>query len=426
MKFTVNAGVFAESLLPNIEVATKNIEKDFYGAEKITFHAEKDKLTAFSHGGKMALILSISNDTVNELSYDCKGEGKATILAINFDKTLKAIPPSAKLDVDATTSKMILSYIDATTKDKHKERQTIVFEDEEVKPPVLAKKFKQEVKINREMFIGGLNKVKFAIGWAQTMPYYMVELFEIEEGKARFAAGTGARFAVLDIEGKCIEGLKEKQTFYFPKDSIDNMIKVLSTSSSTDVSIKYAPSNSKSQKTPDQIIIDFEEGKNLILLGLDSSINYPALDNVINFDYPHRISSELDDWKYVVAGIDATYSPDIKAENDIHNTDVTARFDKEYFLVETRSKMEAERTVKFGDIVETSDTGDSPSFRCGTNYLKEIYDAGGKIGKIIIQFEDKSNDGKKLRPVFVEFQEKENDSKGTTEKFKMFFAVSKR
>ena len=428
MKFNVKTSVFAESLLSNVDVATKNADKDFYGADKITFYAEKDRLLAYSHGGKTAFILSISNDTVNDLGYDCEIEGSATILAVNFENSIKGIPPSSILEIEATSKELVLSNVRETKGGKsHKESITICFEDEEVKPPVVAKKFKQEITINREVFINGLNKVKFAIGWAQTMPYYMVEQFEVEDGHARFSAGTGARFAVLDVKGKCIEGEKEKEVFYFPKDSVDNMVKVLSYSSSEKVTVKYASAQKTGIKHPDQIVIDFEEGKSLILLGLDSSIKYPDMDRVISYNFPHKISSELEDWKYAVASINATFSPDIKAENDIHNTDVKACFDKEYFLVETRSKAKANKSVDFGDKVETSATGkESPSFRCSTNYLKEMYDAGGKSGEVIIQFEDKVEGNQKLRPVFVEFQEKENDLKGITEKLMMFFAVSKR
>ena len=318
MKFNVSAGVLSDAIFPCLEVATKNVNKDFVHAEKITLKAKQKELIAISHGGRASIILSISKDTVTDLNYECGEEGQATIKAVDFSNSLEAIPPAELMQFDLIGNELILSY-KASTKDKHKEKQTISILKEEVKPPVISKIFKQEVIINREIFVSGVDRVKFAIGFAKTMPYYMVELFEIEPGKARFAAGTGARFAVLDVEGKCIKDVKEKEQFFFPKDCIANMIKVLSHSTETDITIKYADANYQGSKNPAQIVIEFSKGGSMILLGIDPSVTYPVLDNVIKFDYPYSISSELSDWQYVVKGINATYNADIKAENDIHN-----------------------------------------------------------------------------------------------------------
>jgi DNA polymerase III sliding clamp (beta) subunit (PCNA family) len=428
MKFNVNANILSEALFSCIEVTTKNFNKEFDGAGKITLEAKKEGINAVSHGGAMSVIASISNDNFVDLEYECETEGEVTIDAAELDEAIKSML-SFNVCVDATGSKMIISYMKETGKGTHEERQIVAFKNEKVNSPVLAKKFDKSVSINREVFVDGISKVQFAVGWAQTQPYYMVEMVEVENDKVRFASGTGARFAVLDVEGKkIIKGVDEKIQYFFPKDSVANVIKVLSHASSLDIDIKYAESSKGKNRHPAQMVIDFQDGMKLILLGLDSSVKYPELNNILQFDYPYQISSELSNWKAAVMGAGATYTSEIKAENDIHNTDVTASLENNYFLIETKLRNETERTVDFGDevVYKDKDVAD-PSFRCGTNYLQEVYHQGGKSGPMTLLFEAAPEaDGGKLRPITVKFADKHNEVKETVEKFSMFFATSKR
>jgi len=276
MKFKINVEKFMKSLIPLYDIAIRNYEKEWESAQKITFNTSEDKLVATSHGGYASIIVPISNSKMGGLQYECKEEGEATLNAESLFKSLDSFPKSEIIEIDTSTHKFIMTYHNQAGK----QAQKLVLESEKVKPPVLATEFEKSVEVNREVFIEGMEKVFFAIGFAETQPHYMCQLFQVEKNKVRFAAGTGARFAISDVDGKNIVKTDKKENFIIPKQNISNIITVLKNSSVENITIKQAQSHTGKTDNPAQIVIELEDVK-LIILGIDTSIVYPPLNKII-------------------------------------------------------------------------------------------------------------------------------------------------
>jgi len=424
MKFSINVEKFMKSLVPVEIIANKKENEGYESAGRITFDVSKDKIVAKAHGGTAAISAVISNDNIPNLNYECKEDGVITIMAEQFMKTLSSFPPSGDITIYMDGQEITASL--NVDEDVDEQIQTVFSESGEIKLPNLSSKFKKQATINREIFVDGMDKVQFAMGFEKTVAHYMCQLFEIEKGKARFAAGSGARFAIADIESKNILGANSKQTFIFPKANVSPIISILKNTTSTNITIKESPANVDNSNNPAQIVIDFDEGISLIVLAIDTAIKYPDLNKILEFDYPYKVSSDISQWKYVVVGIEATNTKDIKKEHEMHNANVVAMLDKKVLFMETKSPTKAKRQIKDMKILQQGKTKE-PSFCCNSAYILEAYGKGGNSGDVILEFETKeeSDDGR-VKPVVVRFPEIVNSSKDTLEKFTIFFATSNR
>jgi DNA polymerase III sliding clamp (beta) subunit (PCNA family) len=349
----------------------------------------------------------LSDKNCNGLGYECAKDGMITCVAVDLIKALKGFQPSQQVVVSATPNEIKIAL--ATDLEQY---SAVLVIAQDVKPPALADKFDTEVKVNREVFMDGLSKVKFAMGIEETKPYYKCLFFESKNKAVKFVAGSGARFAINDVAGKNI--VDGDCSIVFPDTNIATMVKILSLSSSPDISIKKAIAT---DVYPDQIIIEYS-GVTLVILGIDNSIKYAEVDKVTTYNYPNSVTSNINDWLWAGNAIEGTKTTSEKMSSDIHNTEVT--FKDNYCDVVTSTMAKAKRKVSFNNKIIKSETA-VPSFRINSEYLTDItQNSDYKSGEIIFSFEDKT------KPVLVRFPEKVNASKETTENFTMFFATSKR
>ncbi len=298
------------------------------------------------------------------------------------------------------------------------------FEDK-VKVPQIADSFNKEIEINREIFIDGINRVSFAIAFEEKMRNYMCMVFESSKDNVRFSAGSGSRFTVSNVSGKNI-GSKSKTQIIFPKNNLSNISKILSDASDTNIVIKYAEANGE-KGSPEQIVIEFG-GTILYVLGIDTSIKYPDMDSILDFDYSNKVYSNVEDWRMAVAGISATMH--VIDSDTIYNTEVKVDTEKGYFRTETKTLLKAKNKVKFTDDEKSITNSDNPWFRCNSLYLKEMVSRANKTGEVSIHFEnqqkleDLPDDEQRMKPVLVKFSDNLNEAKNTVENFYMFFSVS--
>ena len=431
MKFKVKVEQFLNGLFPACNIATKDSNKDYDGSRKVTLEIGKDGIKTYAHGGTACISSSISDKNYGDLHYSCEEEGTFTVFAEELTNTLKSFRPSEILEVVLKSNELIFSTF--TDDKRNKQIQTVPTLSDPIDMAVIPDKFEKYVKVNREIFLEGISKVQFAMGEFETQAYYMCQLFEATKDSVRFAAGSGARFAVDDIEGKSVVSMggTTKETFILPRYNIGNVIALLRKSTAKYVYVKEADEDAK-KNIPAQIVLepdgeDNGEDMSLVLLNLDKSINYPALDSILGHDYTNKISSDMSDWKWATAGICATTTPDIMRENDVTASEVFADFDDQVFVVKTETKLRSERRVKFINDMDKKDEDLLPLFLCNSTYLTEMVSRGSKSGnEVIVHFEGKSSDSdKKQRPVIIEFPEKINGTRETAEKFSIFFATAK-
>jgi len=413
MKFVINAGQFAKCLRSVVDVATKGTSKDWEYVNNITLRAMKDEVVAIAHGGTASIIASISDKYYDNLGYSCETDGITTVNANDLMKALNAYALSGKAIISASANEFkVILESDAD------QFNTMSVIKQDVKPPVLATKFDTEITVNRETFMDGIAKVQFAMGVEETKPYYKCILFEAKDNKSlRFAAGSGARFAVVDVDGDNIVKANDEKII-FPDLNIANIVKALSFDTSENITIKFAAAN-VDNNSPDQIVIQYS-GITMAILGIDTSIKYNDVNKVMSYSYPNIVKTDLQDWVLATASIEATYTEDSKASTDIFNTDIKPNFKDGYFEAETSTKAKAKRKIKFTKVVADGKVAD-PTFRCNSQYLCELVKQSDyKQGEVEFNFEDKA------RPIVVKFPTRTNEIKKTEENFLIFFATSKR
>lgn len=418
MKFKINAEEFAQSLKPALEVATKNISNGCESENRITLKSDDDGIIAYAYGGTASVISPINDANFGNISYKSEENGEVTVAAYIMMESLLVFG-SEDVQAELQPGQLVLSLVS----DKDISQPIPVF-DKEVKVPPVATDFSKEVLINREVFVEGLNKVSFAVAFEERKRNLMCVLFESSKKKIRFAAGSGQRFAVSDIEGKNV-GSVSKIKIIFPKNNLSSISKILAEAPDKDITIKYAVSDPKND-APEQIVIEFN-GMSMGIFAIDSSIRYHNLDEIIDFGYPNKIYSDVEDWSRAVAGIAVT----MKIESDvIHNTEVIADTEKECFKIETKTLLKAKSKVNFTNDTNSVTNNPNPWFRCNSVYLKEVSSKAGKSGEILFSFEnqeklkDLPDDEKRMKPILVEFPENPNEARDTIEKFYMFFSAS--
>ncbi len=409
MKFKVNNGGLIKGLAYSVEVATKNVNKEFISSYHITLDVKKNEIKVIAHGGTAAILSTISGNNIDSLNYSCEEEGEVTINATDLVNSLISFSPSQDIKVETQNGEIIISS--ETEKDVF---QTLPLVKKKVELPSVADSFDKEIKINKEVFVDGLDSVRFAVGFAETQPHYMCICLEASKDKIRFISGTGARFVINSTEGKNIIKVDGKIRMLIPNTNIPSIINILREDSSNDIYIKQAK---QSKQSPEQIVIQSDEMM-LVLLGIDSGLKYPDTDIVLKHKYPYQLETEISDWKYNVQGISATFNAEMKSENIIHCVDVSADFKKNQLIMETKGQMKSKRRLPFTSISKNGDE-ETPSFRCNSLYLKEVSEKGEKSDKVTLEFDSEP------KPIVIRFADRLNDSKKTTDKFIMFFVKTK-
>ena len=421
MKFSVKAGEFANALKPVLEVATKETSKEHSSAEKITLKAEKDGVIASAYGGTASIRSEISDAHIGNLSYSFSTDGEVTTNASHLMNALKSFRGSEEVELHSVSGALNIHLCD-----DHDVYQTINTYTDHIKLPIIATKFKDEAEVNRSVFHESFSKVDFAVAFENKMQKYMCVVFEASKNKIRLASGSGARFAVCDVEGKNITNVTKSTLIIFPKNNLGCIKSVIGGSASEKINVGYAERDSKSGAS-EQIVISFD-GVQMCIFNIDSKIRYPNLDKIIGAKYPCHVVADNSDFKYAVKGV--SVSKDISQEG-LHNTDVTTVSDKEVITFETRSLAKAKRKVKFDSDESNLKGSDTPWFRVSSTYLAEVASRIGDTGSIQIAFENqedykdlREDDDKQPLPVLVTFPEIVNEARDTTEKLYIFFVLS--
>ena len=290
MIFEVNKEEFVRAIKPAVEVATRNTLKEFKYENLITIKATQDKLVLFAYGGAASIISPISGSNFAAIDYKCEEEGNVTVYADDLF-TFVSSTPYEKIKVTLESNELkILSASKKTTGKKKSSTRSMPTVSDIVKPPNLGEKFSQEIEINREIFINGIDSVLFAPAYEEKMYTYMCMLFEAIEGpeqEVRFSAGTGGRFAIKSTKGKNIVTNHQNAKIIFPKVNLPTISKLLSEVADSTVTIKCVNVDSKNN-IPEQIMVEFGQMV-LCLFGVESFTKYPDLTKVINYKYPNMV-----------------------------------------------------------------------------------------------------------------------------------------
>ena len=428
MNFEVNRKTFLRAIAPAVEVSSTNAVKDFKYENLITIKAEEEKIVLTAFGGMVSIISPISSENFDSLDYKWIEEGSATIYSddlVTFLQSLSKhnnvniILESGQLKIESSTSKSIVRRMPTV--------------DEVVVPPNCGITFDQDVVVNREIFVKGIESVEFAPAFEEKMFSYMCMLFEASgttDQELRFSAGSGGRFAVKSVKGKNIIMNKQEAKMIFPKDSLKVVTKLLQGATSPLISVKSAEAD-QIKNIPNQILLEFD-GMTACIFGLEHFTKYPPLNNIITHKYSNRIFTSLEDWRDISKTIEGTKH---RWDNSIHNTEIVLEdYEGELAIkVTPKTKNISPSFIKLVDDDASTITGDNIWFRCNSDYIREIVAQGGSGGKIQFNFESQSildeipdDKPKQMKPVLVRFSEDVDKPNDVVNNFYMFFTVSNK
>ncbi|NJL70093.1 MAG: hypothetical protein HC888_00160 [Candidatus Competibacteraceae bacterium] len=401
MKFIVTAGQLKKGLKAAIEVATKGVVKDFEHANKLTLNAAKTEVIATANGGRLSLSVKLSDIDDPNLDYSCETPGEISVSASDFASNLDAFDPKSTIIVSGDSKELII----ASAADKEIFQALPVLPDS-VKTPEVATSFEKEVEITRSSFLEGFNKVFYAIGFEANRDQYLYWQLRTSTEIARFAAGTGARFAVYNIEGKAVKGSSNHE-FLLPKDQSPVIANILS-----DCDGDYVKISASSASTPPQMVFTVDTTR-VILTGIDFNIKWPNIDPLLKATRVARVETRAEDWAYAVKGLWATFNNELKKQNEIHQSDISLDFDKNNINIKTDGKLRANRKVPITDIKAKTDDA---VFHCCTTHIKEFIDRVDKNDKVFVEYV--SSD----KPLFFVLEKTNSDVSGLSRQFLAFFA----
>ena len=404
MKFQIRAGKVATGIRPALDIATKGIVEDFQEARSITIGCNKDEMTAAAHGGRLGINVVISDFTVDDSGYKFEEEGEVTVDATDLVNSLDSFKPDNDIIIKKEGNELIIQ--DEKDEDQFQALACLGFT---VDPPDSDGDYEKEITIERNLFIDSLKKVSFAYGIEEERVRYRHWMARISNKKARFVAGDGMRFAVLDVSADKLIKAKKHADILMPNEQSKVVAALIASSGGDDVVIKA---------NKDQIVFELES-YTLTLTGLDPSVQWVKEDNFLELSKGCEIVTQVEDWAFAMKGVRATFNDESRRQHNTHDVEMTVDAAKGQLLFKVDdATMRSARKVPVINIQKKPSDKKPMVFKCPSEYLAEIPKHADPQGKVEIAFVEED------KPVFVSHLPKTNDN-GVEENFHVFFAPSK-
>jgi len=381
MKFRSKASGLKSSLEPVALVAMKGTQKDFTDAKKITLDAQQGSLLASAFGGNMSIRSEINNVNNPESQYSNEIEGKVTVHAQELIEALDSMPPSETLIVELRSINDSAKELVFTMGSDEEQFQTISCFPADVDMPPRYEKEIASAKVNRLIFADCLKRIGFAFGEEDYFPQYFYWRTKLNKNEIRFIAGTGARFAMTNFTGDGIVETGKEMAFILHKTIMGVMSDLLNISNDDLVSIKQV-----NQPQGDAQRVLLLMGCHEVCVEMVSSQDAEAWDSVnekgvIGGDKAATIVFEKSDLDLAVKGIIATYTEDMKKQNQTHVADAHIDIDKKCLYLKTNTRLKSQRKLSIldGNYKEGDNVFD---FSCASRYLGEFsrnYRSGGRV-----------------------------------------------
>ena len=424
MEFSVTTEGFMSGISAAVNASSKDVVKDFEGVDKINLQVDQNGIVVSSFGGRVAVKTLLSDTEIDNLGFVFKSSGQVCSSAVDLFNVLDSFAPTDNLIItlsDNDGTKELLVKLESD----EEQYQTLPCFSKLVDLPKKADNFAKVIKIRKSVLMYGLDKVGFAAGIEKEKPqYYMNLVMNTSSDSIRFSAGSGARHAILDIEGDKIFTAKPvKSSVILSKNYMPVVTKALQTVGDGDITI--SESKKKQQDAPFQILIEADPYE-IIIVGVDPSLQWVDESAVLDKDYSIKLITKADDWKYVVKGIAATYNDQVKQERRAHKAEMEVDFANDNIVVKTKEKMRSHRKLPIVD-VENVNNESSCDLVCVSAYLSEIALAAKKEDYVQLEMMGKSmpvvvcyHAGEKISERKDMIQE---SAEGYKERFLVFFGT---
>jgi len=425
MKCKAKVSEMIRGLESVVDVANKNGISDFDQVGKVHLDVKDGEMVASAWNGRMTIDTVLSDITLDDFEYSCDEPGDITVNASELFIALTSFPPSQILIMESKSGGSG-KEITLTLADDPDQYNTIPCYEDGLDKPEAASDITKEIVIRRDVFIRGINKVSFAVGFEKNRVHYHYWVLKGEDKWARFVVGSGSRFAAYDVDGDNIFKTKTDEfQILFPKEQTEVFLKVLSRIDDEWITIK----ESNPVPGPFQLTISCPSCE-ILLVGMDANIKWIDENTVLKADYNSKFITEIVDWAFAGKGTLATWDEQLKKDRKPHKGLVDVNFDKKNLTLKAETKMKSQRKIKIED---SSSDKKSIEFAVSVSFLADIAEHAEDKGFVQIEHLE-TDSGDKKRPVVVRYYAAQNvtpDSNSITrtnpqlnvdEKFSMFFA----
>jgi len=417
MKFKAQAGGLLAGIKPMIAVATKGTQKDYPNAGLITFKSLINYVEVIADGGHVSSSNEISNETYN-LDYVCENDGTATVNAVDLHSSLSSFPATSILSFEVVDN---AGGRELSIRDND-EIQTLPIQNIhcEYVEPVHDKKSKQvSITLRRETFISYANKISFAHGYTQECKEYTYWVLKaLSENEIRFVAGSGMRFAVVELLGSNITDAKNSSTILFPNDQTQPILSVLSDLKCQDVTIT----------AQDRTISIICNKTKICLYTCDPDVVWPDEEKFLRRSSKFLFTTQVNKWKNAVKGIVATNNEDVRKQNKMHSCILNVDLANKLIQTKTEMTLKSSRKVLIDDFATNEDQTNFV-IKCSSAYINELISKGSDDGFLQFEIENPNT------PVVIRYYASQNVGDhltfskaiddGTRERYTIFFATVK-
>lgn len=466
MKFKAKVRGLLAGLEPAITVSTKGTSKDYRLAHFITLNISEDGILVSADGGRMSVTSRLDALNQNTLGFECLTPGSVTIRALDIRKMLQSFNPEDEIlfelrassgadteaDADQDDSpktpvpdregmnEQENQTLDASSEmvDGDKEQESILDSGHEVACTLLSDETElqtlpcavfsiestlqepvnpdSELKIRRDVFVSAANRIAFAQGYQEFRPAYLYWVIRAGKNSVRFVAGSGGRFAVLDVNGDNITNATKRQNILVPNWVTPAMVDVFGKMAGDYMSF-YAGER--------QIVIRCGQIE-AVISQIDPNIKWPDENLLLNRSNKLKFTTRLGNWMNAVKGISATYSEDIKKQRHVHTASITCDPKTKMLHAKSNDQLKSNRKVSIDDV--WSSNGSSPfTFKCVSQYLGEAIKNGDENEYVQVEADTESS------PIIIRYHagekvaeanefNKMNEVLGVTEQYTIFFA----
>ncbi len=422
MEFKAKITGLLSGLKPVFTVATKGVQENYPSVGLVTLDAKKDALEAIADGGYVSSVNQI-NDLFYKLDYSVQREGSVTVVANDLRQVLLTFAPNEIVTISLrevkgsdgnSSGKELLIAMDSDS-DQFQTLPVLetqcVYENPSMKKP-------SKLSIRRDLFNEYAGKIMFAHGFEEGYKKFLYwVLRSYGNNSFRFVAGSGQRFAVVEVEAApgSIDG-KAQTSILFPNQQTQTITGVLSDLVGTDIEIE----------SHDRFIVISCDNLKMRLCNCDPSIEWPDENLFLKRPSKFCITSKISNWRNAIGGIMATYNSDAKKKSVIPTCVLSFDLSKRIMLAKSDTSLKSCRKISIDDIM-TNESSNELVLKCNSNYVNEIVSKASDEDYIQIEVDTPS------APVIVRHYAGQNvgdpltfkkpNEDGLSERYAVFFAT---
>lgn len=395
MIFNINTAYFSKLLKP--------ITSGAYSSETVWLNATADFLNA-TVVTKRRVTASVSVKCRDNpvLDYLCQSPGSGAINARILQKNLAAMR-SATISVEFPEMASMTSLPDRS------EEQTFHMSNSiSISTDMVNCNSDQKFKITAKTLMDGLLAVKHAMGIETTRPHYCGILLEMGKDSCRFIAGNGAFFAIKSIKNKNLIRNKNDKRLFLSSECVATILSSLAAIPDQLLECKVISNNNVIVISSPNVLLYVDNM-------LDSAKNYPSVDKVLDYNYPHKLYVDTEEFKYAAAGMAATYTKEEQRCVYIWTIEMIVDIVAGQILFKKDTK--ALRKVPLNLNTISVGAAEPINLKCQSGYLTRAYRQFRSSKELIIRCENKN------QPIVIESVNRAA-SKGNYDI--IFFGSSKR